>query len=192
MTIQAPADPFTTAVAEVPSVSSATKKAAASLELLDGGEVIQLSIKPSPWCILLYSHKLLITMVLMTTALMWATRGQPSLFTSITLLTIIIFALFVVGAATLQWASQLYVLTNRRVLSFQGMFSVDVLQQPLTNIHAAQLHTTWFQPPLRLASIHMKPLSATDPNIVWEHISRPHEVHEILTRAIKKARSGSC
>ena len=58
------ADPFETVVAESPTVAAPTKKAAASLELLDDDEIIQLSIRPSPWCIPLYSFKLVLAMVL--------------------------------------------------------------------------------------------------------------------------------
>lgn len=183
-------DPIESVVAEAPSVAAPAKKVAASLQMLDGDEIIQLSIRPSPWCIPLYSFKLLLAMLLLAAAVAIAAQGQPWLPVSIALTVIVLVAFSGVVAATLQWASQLYVLTNRRVLRFQGVFSVSAAECALAKISEARLRSAWYQPMLRLGSIHMTPTSRDKPDMIWAHVARPAEVHEILVRAIRKAKAG--
>lgn len=190
MTWQPFTDPIRTALAEAPPVAVPAKKAAPSLKLLDENEIIQLSIRPSPWCIPLYALKLVLAMALMAAAVAITTQGQPSRAASIALIVILLVAFSGVVAATLQWASRLYVLTNRRVLRFRGVFSVDAAECTLTRIRDVQMQTPWFQPMLRLGSIHMTPTDGAGPEITWEHIARPAEVYDILARAIHKARTG--
>ncbi len=191
MTGQPPADPIETTVAEAPPVAAPAKKAAASLKLLDGNEIVQLSIRASPWCILLYSLKALLALALIAAAVAITSQGQPSGAAAIALLVILLVAFSAVVAATLQWASRLYVLTNRRALRFRGVFNVEAAECALSQIRDARVQTSWFQPMLRLGSIHMTPTDSAGAEITWEHVARPGEVYEILAQAIQKAKTGS-
>jgi hypothetical protein len=204
-------DPINAVAAEAPPVVTA-KPAAAALQL-GGDEIIQLSIRPSPWCIALYSIKLVLACVLLAAALTVAVQGQPARPAALALIALVLLALCGILVATLQWASQLYVLTNRRVLRFYGIFSVEVAQCALTQIHAVVRHSTWYHPLLRLGSLHfvtgaqhgghgasisgrlrvLRMLSgepAGGAGLDWEHVARPGEVHEILARAIQRAQTG--
>jgi hypothetical protein len=182
------ADPIKSVVAEAPPVVVPTEKVAASLQLLDGDEIIQLSIRPSPWCIALHSFRLVLAMVLLGVAVTLAAQGRPSLAATIALTTIVLVGFCVVVAATLQWASRLYLLTNRRVVCFRGVFSVHLAQCGLTQVGEARIQRAWYEPLLRLGSIHLLPTEPEKPVLVWEHVARPAEVHEILVRAIQKAK----
>lgn len=181
-------EPLESAVAEASSVAAPAKKmtAAASLELRED-EIVQLSIRPSLWFIPLYSLKLVLAMALLAAFVAVYAQGRASLAVTVTLLVIVLAVLSIVLAATLQWASRLYVLTNRRVMQFRGVFSVEVAECGLKQIAQTRLQLAWFQPLLRLGSIQMTPKNQDKPAIVWEHVARPDEVHEILERAIRKA-----
>ena len=93
MSPRPPAGPIKSTVAEAPTVATPAKKMAAGLELLDGDEIIQLSIRPSLWCIPLYAFKLLLAMALLAAAVGFAARGRPSLVASIALVLILLVTL---------------------------------------------------------------------------------------------------
>ena len=185
------ADPVESVVADAPTpVGVVVKRPAASLQLLGDDEIIQLSIRPSPWWIALHSYKLVLAMALVAAAIAIATPSWYSSAASVALTAVVLVAFSGVLAATLQWASRIYVLTNRRVLSFRGVFNVDVAECALPRIGAAQIQTAAYQRLLRLGSIHLKPTSQDKPVMVWEHVARPSEVHEILVRAVQKSKTG--
>jgi uncharacterized membrane protein YdbT with pleckstrin-like domain len=93
------------------------------------------------------------------------------------------------GIAALQWASRLYVLTNRRVMCFQGVFSVRSAECPLARISAADVHAHWVARIVRTGTIRMQPVDAAAPAVTWDDVARPEEIHELLVRAIRKAQS---
>lgn len=166
----------------------ATPKAAAKLEL-DGNEIIQFSIKPSLWFIPLVSFKWVLAMGLLAAALSVAIRGGWTSQASIGFQVLAGVAALRVGLATVQWASRLYVLTNRRVMRFMGILNVRVVECPLAKISAADLHSAWYERPLRLGSIRM--VSALDDAavIAWEQLAHPADIHDRLLRSIRKAQS---
>jgi hypothetical protein len=178
----------TSVVAEAPPAGTTVAKPA-GLQLLGGDEIIQLSIRPSPWCIVLYSFKLVVAAVLAATAVVSAARVWPSWAVTSGLGVIALAGFSAVVAATLHWASQIYVLTNRRVLRFSGAFNMDVAQCTLAQIGEVRLHATWYDALLRLGSLHLTPGGQGQTTLVWEHVARPAEVQEILVRAIQKSKA---
>jgi hypothetical protein len=190
VTQQPGVDPSKSVVAETPSATVTVKKPAPGIQLLGGDEIIQLSLRPSPWCIVLYSGKPLLVLALLTAAALIAIRGQSPVALSIALVVVVLAAFCAVVAATLQWASRIYVLTNRRVLQFSGVFAMQVAECALKALSNVQLELSWYQPMLRLGTIRLNPISDAEPAMMWEHVARPAEVHEILARAIQKAKTG--
>ena len=183
-------DPVKSVVADGPPVAATTQKPTASLKLLGGDEIVQLSIRPSPWYIVFGSLKLVLVMGLLAAGIAVAARNWYASATTIALTIVVLVALSGVFGATLQWASRIYVLTNRRVLSFCGVINVDVAECALPQIAAARVHRAWYQRPLRVGSIHLTPTNQDRPVIIWEHVAKPDEVHEILVRAIQKSKTG--
>ncbi len=165
------------------------EKPVVKLELLDGDEIIQFSIKPSLWFIPLVSAKWVIVAGLLAAVLGVWTRGGWRIETAIAFQVLAALAALRVGIATLEWASRYYVLTNRRVMSFRGVLTVDVAACPLAKISRADLHATPYERALRLGSIRMDPAGTNPSPIMWENLARPGQVHEKLTRAIRKAQS---
>jgi hypothetical protein len=179
-----------TSIAETPS--AAVPKAAATaagLDLLGEDEIIQLSIRPSMWYIVLYSWRLVTATILLALSILIAVRGQPSFGASLAVIVMLMLAFSIVAAATLQWASQLYVLTNRRVLRFYGVFSVGFRELGLKQVGEVQNLAAWYHPVLRLGSLWMTSTVAAKQPILWEHVARPDEIQEILQKAIRRAKS---
>lgn len=183
--------PVESAVAEAPPAVEATPiratKAVAKLEMLDGDEIIQLSIKPSFWFIPLVSLNWLLATIVPIVAIGflmshgWTREGQVGVQV------LVAAAALRVGVATLQWASRLYVLTNRRVMRFKGVLMVDVQERRLAKISAVELRAPWYSRVLRLGSIRMSAVNSEVTPLDWDDVGRPHEIHEILERAVRKA-----
>ncbi len=186
-------DRFESVVAEAPPAADTSvvtsKRAAAQLEMLDGDEVVQLSIKPSLWFIPLRSARVVVALAIIAAALSLAMQfgTTPTTFIPFHILTFL--AALRVGVAALQWASRLYVLTNRRVMRFRGVYQVDVAACLLRDIHDVQVVATSLERPLRLGNLRMTPKDNKPQPPVWESVARPAEVQEILFRAIRKAQS---
>jgi membrane protein YdbS with pleckstrin-like domain len=185
-------DPVKSVVAEAPSgakgATVTAEKRAAKVEL-DGDELIQFTIKPSLWFILIASYKWILATALLgaAVAVTMQTGHNPKLITPFQLLAGV--AALVVVIATLQWATRLYVLTTRRVMRFKGSHNVDVVACPLNRISGVALNSHPLQRLLRLGSIHITPADPGTPTIVWEHLAHPDEVHDRLMRAIRKSQS---
>ncbi len=187
-------DPIESAVAEAPPASErpavlvARAKPAVPLEL-DGDELIQLSIKPSLWYIPLASANVLVLAVVLGAALALAMRAGATPVAVMPFQILACLAAVRIGVALLQWASRLYVLTNRRVLRFEGVLKVHVAECRLKQIGVADVRPSWLGRGVRLGSIHMRPADDDARAVVWADVARPQEIHELLVRAIRKAQS---
>jgi hypothetical protein len=175
---------------DVAPVAAPKEAPAAAIQLLDGDEVVQLSIKPSLWYIPIVSARFVLGAVLLGLAVAIASRDGWSNAGSIVLQILVLLALARVAVAALQWASRLYVLTNRRVMRFRGVLNVDLAECPLAKISAAELHVAWYQGALGLGDIRMRPAAEELASVGWEQVSKSAEIHELLLRAIRRAQSG--
>jgi len=171
--------------AEAPPATSSS--AAARLELLDGDEIVQLSIKPSLWFIPLTSLSVIVAAAALGVLLALAIKAGsvPESVLPFQLLAGVVAVRL--GVATLQWASRLYVLTNRRVMRFKGVLSVAVAERRLTQIGQIGLQYPWYGHLLRLGSVHMRTATETGQPLVWRDIAHPQEIYELLQKAVRKA-----
>src|SRR5262245_46491126 len=87
-------------------------------QLLDGGEIIILALKPSLWFVPIVSLRWLALAVLLFACAQWSGLAGYS-WTLIQVALIIAFGRL--GYAMLQWASRSYYLTNRRVMRIRGV-----------------------------------------------------------------------
>jgi len=170
----------------MPPVAAVPKARAEALELLDDDEIVQLSIKPSLWFVPIVSARAVVVFVGVAILLV-AFAGGSFQATGVALVAVLA-AVARVAIASLQWASRLYVLTNRRVMRFSGVLRVRVAACPLTRVGDARLHVSDYQRLLRLGTIRMQPDGASGDPVTWSHLSRPDPVYEIVTRAIQNAR----
>ena len=180
---------FATAQPDAGAAAALETSAVASLELLDGGEVIERSFRPSPWYIAIVSARTAILLIIVAATAKFL-AGSPSYpLADLIVVVALLAALGRVGLASLQWAGRLYVLTNRRVLRFSGVFNVRIAECPLVQIGRLDLHVTSVHRLLRLGSIRMIARDGSTVSLIWNHVARPSEVHAWLNAAIHKAQS---
>jgi len=160
--------------------------------LLDGGEVVHFAIKPSPWFVILASTRWIVIAGLLaglsTTHLVGPSYGGY-LFQ---------LAILIAGVrlswAMLDWVSRLYVLTNRRVMSIRGAFSVELYECGLDRIQDTRLTLSPAERLARVGTVTFQTASGDGGFGTWRIVARPLEVHEKLRDAIKRARNsgGNC
>lgn len=155
--------------------------------LLTGDEIIQLSIKPSLWFIAFVSFRWTAGLLILSAALFVLARESGSVLQWIACELAVCGAMLRVGIGALQWASRLYVLTNRRVMRFRGVMSVDVAQCRLEQIAQVELRRSGAQPLLRLGTLRIFPTAPNAPRVSWEHVARPAEVERIVREAAQRS-----
>ena len=158
--------------------------------LLDGGEIVILAIKPSLWYIPMSAFRWIASGVLMAFAarLPWVSPHIAGWLNFIAFWAIVVR----LGWAILQWATRLYVLTNRRVMRLRGVFNVELFQCALTRIQAVHLTASLPERLVRTGTITIQTagaLGAAGGSATWRVIARPLDVHQKLSEAIHRAGS---
>lgn len=181
---------FDAVAAEAPPLAEAapaiTTKSRPSVALRDD-EIIQISIRPSPWFVLLASFWWLVGVGLLELGLTLLVRGQFNLQVALVSQALFAVAAFRVGIATLQWAARTYILTNRRIMRIKGVFNVHVAECPLARISAVHVYATWYQHLLNIGTIRTTPADEHLAPVSWTHIASAGDFHDMLVRAIRKA-----
>ncbi|MEP0845607.1 MAG: PH domain-containing protein [Phycisphaerae bacterium] len=160
----------------------------ARIELIRDDEIIQLLVKPSLWYIAIAAARFVAAVGILAAIAGMVSDGFTLRAPTIIFLLLVGAGAARIGIATLQWASRLYVLTNRRALRFRGVLAIEVSECLLGRIEKAELRRTALQRMLGLGSIVLLPLAPATQTVVWDHVRRPTEIHEAVSRAIEKAR----
>lgn len=159
--------------------------------LLDGGEVVHFAIKPSPWFLLLVSLRTLAAAALVG-ALAWTEVLMPDYRAYALQLALVVMALRL-GWATLEWASRLYVLTNRRVMSIRGVVRPGMFACPLHRVQRTELTASPAERAVRVGTVHIHARPGGDDAVAqaadWAMVSRPDEVFERLHEAVERSRN---
>lgn len=157
-------------------------------DLLEGGEVVILAVKPSGWFVLLVSWRVLVGAGVLGGA---AYLGEELLhvagpYPAVLLICAaagcvrVIFACF-------QWVGRLYVLTNRRVIRIGGVIRPDVYSRPLRQIRDVLLRPGPLERPLRVGTLYFD-VTDGDLDARWTCLARPAEVRETVLEAVRRAR----
>jgi membrane protein YdbS with pleckstrin-like domain len=187
MTPKAPLDVLH---ADVSPAATMDEAPAARIELLERDEIVEFSIKPSPWFIAIVSAPVVVLVGVLATAVAFATRDGGAQYAAYAVSLAVLVVVLRVVLASLQWASQVYILTNRRVMRLSGILNVDIADCQLKRIGKVDLQVDTAQRVLRLGSISMASAGPPSETIVWEHVARPRHIHERLVRAIRRAQFG--
>ena len=156
--------------------------------LVRDGEIILLMLKPSLWTILFATLPAIgIALILMFSTCLWAPHH---VHIGVEIGTMLVLSR--AAWAILTWAGRLYVLTDLRVLRVAGVFVHQIHDIPLRKIARTRLITSFRERLWRLGSIEIIPESDNWPWSVWQTIPKSHEVHEIIRRAIARAKQGGC
>jgi len=160
--------------------------------LLDGGEIVELKLKPSLWFILFTSFRTLLAMALVVLLSSPLSRalGPVGLTQPVLVKIALALAAARVVVATLQWVSRLYVLTNRRIMRIRGIFNVDIFECQLARIQNTFMQLTLYERVFSLGTIGFATAGTGGIEATWENLNHPLEVHERIRTAIQKAQGG--
>ena len=156
--------------------------------LLDGGEIIILAIKPSPWSVLLTSTRWIVLGLVL--AIIACAPGRI-----IPLGTNARWYLWQLGFwmtcarlawAMLDWVSRLYVLTDRRIMRIRGVFNVDMFECALCRIQNTYVTLSVGERLTRTGTIGIQ-TAGTGAGASWRIVARPLEVHEKLRDAVNRS-----
>jgi len=185
----ATADPLTARpVAEATEGAMSLPAHVVPAQLLDGDEIVILAIKPSLWFVIFVSFRWLVAMGLLVAGAIWLIP-QPT-WQAITIQAAVGVAAVRLIVGLLQWASRLYILTDRRVRLIRGVFNVRVFECSLVRIQHTELRLAIHERLLRLGSIWFTTAGTGLVDAVWLHLARPLEVHERVREAINRAKRG--
>ncbi len=157
-------------------------------DLLSGGEIIILAIKPSGWFVLLASLPVVISAVFVAViAYVVDIYSGWSAAEAVICLCAAIVVIRVTGACW-QWLGRTYVLTNLRIVTVRGLVHVRVSAAALAGIRRAELTATIAERLCGAGSVYCMTDSENAPAVAWNTIAHPAEVHEIVMEAIERAK----
>lgn len=155
-----------------------------SPSLLLPAEVVIFEIKPSLWYVIFAS----LPIAAVGLVLMFLVCAIDELRT-VRYLGVVI-GMWTIGlriaVALLQWLGRTYVLTDRRILTQSGVFSVIVESMGLEEIANTFVAQAVAQRALGIGTIFFQSDGSSRPSFAWEHIRRPKEVHTHVVAQIDR------
>ena len=157
-------------------------------DLLSGGEIIVLAIKPSGWFVLLASLPVVVSAVVVAViAYVVDIYSGWSAAEAVICLCAAVVVIRVTGGCW-QWLGRTYVLTNRRIVTVRGLVHVRASAAALTDIRRAVLTATIAERLFGTGSIYCLTDSENTPAVTWNAINSPAEVHEIVAETIERSK----
>jgi uncharacterized membrane protein YdbT with pleckstrin-like domain len=167
--------------------SATAQPACLSRTILADGEVVILSLKPSPWFVLLASAPAVAIGIIIVLAsnIEWLESRFPTWqgYMRQAGLWIVVLRLL---WATLQWACRYYVLTDRRVIRQRGVLNLQVFECRLDRLQNTFLQRTLVQRVLGIGTIFFATAGTGHVEAMWQHVRRPADVHRQITEAASR------
>ncbi len=157
-------------------------------DLLQGGELVVLLQKPSPWYILLESLRFLALLSIVLIPLVWFHRQGYNI--GVSARDLLLLGGGLAGGRVfwqfLEWLSRVYILTDRRVIRVKGVLRVQVFEAPLQNIQHTNSTFSLRERLLGLGSIHIATAGTDGIEASWVMLANPLEVHRILVQTLNR------
>jgi hypothetical protein len=162
--------------------------AAVPAELLDGGEIVLLTLKPSAWFLVFEPVKWIATAVVLIACIASLDVGTRWAVPPHTLIQLV---LLVAGGrlliTTMRWVSRFYVLTNRRVMRVSGIRRPHAWSCPLVRVRNTRVSATAPERITRIGTIDFVPDNSQIGPGRWAYVDNPDAVHDTIRRAIRRA-----
>ncbi|MEM6551576.1 MAG: PH domain-containing protein [Planctomycetota bacterium] len=169
-------------------------------DLLDGGELVLMVVKPSPWYIVLAALRPLAWIAVVTVGLVtlnnavvdlgWLGLGERRLPRVVDSRDLILLGFGVGGARLfwqlLEWLSRVYVLTDRRVIRVKGVLTVQVFQCTLAKLQQTDLVFTVRERLFGLGTIGFSTAGTGLREAFWVMLAKPLEVHKAVVEAMRR------
>ena len=135
---------FAAVMTEAPTGSSTLETSWAFLpdEIVDGGEMIVLAIKPSIWRPLFDSIPWLIMAAALSVTLAVMGKPIPGLSVSLSIQILLFLGVARLGIAIIRWVPTWFVLTNRRVMCIHGVRAPRIHSLALIEVRNTYLNAT--------------------------------------------------
>ncbi|HTV48531.1 MAG TPA: PH domain-containing protein [Phycisphaerae bacterium] len=153
---------------------------------LHGNEIVILMVRPSLWYIFAGSFRfnaifVLLALLIYHTQLL-ATYIRATALAEITTILVLIRLVY----AMMDWTSQVYLLTNCRVVTIKGLLHPELYQVSLPKISQTRLMRSVVQQLFKVGSIGFVVTDQIEPEGIWEWISHPDRVQQQIEAALKK------
>lgn len=155
-------------------------------EVLEDGEIVLLTVKPSAWYVLLSSWPVLLAVGLVAVGTQLADRWFSSpASTSAALLICSAVACLRVFWGCIQWMGQLYVLTNVRALQVQGLTRPVTSFCLLRQVSDVTIEANAGERPLRLGSLRFE---GEHVRMQWACLAQVEAIQKTVLEAVRRAR----
>lgn len=158
-------------------------------QLLQGGEIVILLLKPSLWYIILAAAGHLAAIAIAACAATWLARLG---LLNVTTRDITAVALFIAAVRLLwqllEWLSRVYVLTDRRIVRVQGVVRVQVFECPLKKIQHTDAVFSLRERLFGLGTLMFSTAGTAVPEAAWVMLAHPLDVHQKVVAAINRYR----
>ena len=156
-------------------------------EVVGGGEIVLLAIRPSLWRPFFAAAPWLGGCFILGLVMGLLEVAGPGLSRIATLQLILLIAAGRLGLAFMQWTLTWYVLTNRRILDVQGVWSPRIWSCHLVEIRNTYLNASTVEKVPGLGTITFATEHADEPPRRWCCVVDAKEVHARIRRAIENA-----
>jgi uncharacterized membrane protein YdbT with pleckstrin-like domain len=156
--------------------------------LLQPGETVILLLRPSVLFVPLASIQSLLAIALATFFLAWLDQRVPHLpgtdrmFIAVGVLCGILRLIWQV----LEWATRLYVLTDRRIIRRRGVIRVSVFECPLSSVQQTAVLQSLRERVCLLGTLCFATAGAASFIALWEFVAKPFEVQRTVAEAIDR------
>lgn len=157
-------------------------------DMLEGGEIILLLLKPSLWFVLLSSIRVIAAVTIAFGLLYYATVSMELLHVDPRQIVATAVALIAIRLAWgfADWMGRTYVLTDRRVVRIRGVIRVGVFQCPLSKLQHTAVYYPLRERLLGLGTISFATAGTGYPEAYWFTVARPMSVHREVMVAIER------
>ena len=155
-------------------------------EVLHDNEIVIMMVRPSMWYVAAISLRM--TAILLLAALLIDRTGLAGRFLDERSLWSVAGILVAVRwvYALINWLSQLYLLTNHRIVVLRGATKVEIFQVGLCRITEARLMSTPLQRLLGTGNIGFATGGDILPQSVWLWVANAPRVHQQILQALSK------
>lgn len=167
-----------------PAIGLSIDRADAMLpaDLIQGGELILMVLKPSPLYIVLGALGHLVTIFLIFLVAAWA----KLLSQETAVLAAVALGSLRLGWQFLEWLSRIYVLTDRRVIRIAGVLRVYVFEAALKQIQHTDVLISIRERPFGLGTIAFSTAGTGLNEAYWVMLHRPMAVQRRIIQAINR------
>ena len=157
--------------------------------LIQDGETVLLTIRPSPWFILIDGGWIYLFLITLALLLAWLNHQpwSPVIIPESQVFPLLATALSIrIVWKFLDWANRLYVLTDQRIMRRRGVIQFSLVEAPLGRIQHSAIFTRVIERILGLGTIGFATAGSGQFEVVWEMISNPLAVHQTVTDAMER------